>query len=119
MTTTFLGRKDYEAAIAATRDERMKWWREARFGMFIHYGLYALYGRGEWVMLLENIPAAEYIDGEGYLTTSRSGAMLIVRGTGTVVASLWRCGKEAQESAATKRERNGREEAWRGAAATQ
>ena len=23
------------------RDERMKWWREARFGMFIHWGVYA------------------------------------------------------------------------------
>jgi alpha-L-fucosidase len=27
-----------------TRDERMKWWREARFGMFIHWGDYALWG---------------------------------------------------------------------------
>ncbi|MGF7082902.1 alpha-L-fucosidase, partial [Mucilaginibacter sp. UYCu711] len=26
---------------ALTRDERMKWWREARFGMFIHWGDYA------------------------------------------------------------------------------
>ena len=24
------------------RDQRMKWWREARFGMFIHWGLYAV-----------------------------------------------------------------------------
>ncbi len=24
------------------RDERMKWWREARFGMFIHWGIYAV-----------------------------------------------------------------------------
>jgi alpha-L-fucosidase len=60
VSTTYQCRKSYEAAIAATRDERMKWWREARFGMFIHYGLYALYGREEWVMLLENIPTAEY-----------------------------------------------------------
>ena len=60
MATTFQGRKEYEAATAATRDARMKWWREARFGMFVHYGLYALYGREEWVMLLENIPVADY-----------------------------------------------------------
>ena len=52
--------KDYEEATAATRDERMAWWREARFGMFVHYGVYALYGRNEWVMALENIPVAEY-----------------------------------------------------------
>ena len=42
------------------RDARMQWWRQARFGMFVHYGLYALYGRNEWVMALENIPVAEY-----------------------------------------------------------
>jgi alpha-L-fucosidase len=55
-----LCKSDYEAAIAATRDERMAWFRKARFGMFIHYGIYALYGRNEWVMALENIPVAEY-----------------------------------------------------------
>ncbi len=40
--------------------ERMAWFHEARFGMFIHWGLYSLLGRGEWVMLEERIPAAEY-----------------------------------------------------------
>jgi hypothetical protein len=29
------------------RDQRMQWWREARFGMFIHWGLYAI-PAGEW-----------------------------------------------------------------------
>ena len=43
-----------------TRPERMAWWREARFGMFVHYGLYAQVGRNEWVMSLENYPIAEY-----------------------------------------------------------
>jgi len=38
----------------------MKWFHEARFGMFIHFGLYSLLGRGEWVMSEERIPAAEY-----------------------------------------------------------
>ena len=51
---------DYEAAIAATRDERMRWWREARFGMFVHFGLYAQLGRNEWAMACENIPPQEY-----------------------------------------------------------
>jgi len=32
-----------------TRDERMSWWRDARFGMFIHWGLYAI-PAGEWPM---------------------------------------------------------------------
>ena len=52
------------------RDERMRWWREARFGMFIHWGLYAVpageyKGKrseriGEWIMEWANIPRAEY-----------------------------------------------------------
>ncbi|GAG26198.1 unnamed protein product, partial [marine sediment metagenome] len=36
------------------------WFREARFGMFIHYGLYSLLGRHEWVMCYERIPKEEY-----------------------------------------------------------
>ncbi len=40
--------------------ERTQWFREARFGMFIHFGLYALLERGEWVMYREGIPVGEY-----------------------------------------------------------
>jgi len=39
--------------------ERMKWFNEARFGMFIHWGLYSIPARGEWVMLLERIAPEE------------------------------------------------------------
>jgi len=38
----------------------MRWWHDARFGMFIHWGLYAQLGRHEWVMNRERIPLAEY-----------------------------------------------------------
>jgi alpha-L-fucosidase len=58
------------AANDTQRDERMRWWREARFGMFIHWGLYAVpageyHGLrskdiGEWIMSWANIPRAEY-----------------------------------------------------------
>ena len=51
-------------------DARMQWWREARFGMFIHWGLYAVpageyqgkqvKGIGEWIMTHANIPRDEY-----------------------------------------------------------
>jgi alpha-L-fucosidase len=58
--TDLMCKTDYEKAMADTRDARMAWFREARFGMFIHYGIYALYGRNEWVMALENVPKAEY-----------------------------------------------------------
>jgi alpha-L-fucosidase len=42
------------------RARRLKWFREARFGMFIHWGLYAQLGRHEWVMNRERIPIADY-----------------------------------------------------------
>lgn len=41
-------------------EQRIKWWNEARFGMFIHYGLYSVLGRHEWVMNRERIPVEEY-----------------------------------------------------------
>ncbi len=55
-----LSRSEYEEKTAASRDERMKWWREARFGMFVHFGLYATLGRHEWAMAQENFPINEY-----------------------------------------------------------
>jgi alpha-L-fucosidase len=44
----------------SNRAERMKWWKAARFGMFIHFGVYSTIGRHEWVMEDEGIPVAEY-----------------------------------------------------------
>jgi alpha-L-fucosidase len=59
-------RQDY----GLTHEERMQWWRDAKFGMFIHWGLYAVPagtykgqqvpGIGEWIMRNANIPVAEY-----------------------------------------------------------
>src|SRR5580658_9868252 len=48
------------AGDASDRERRMQWWHEARFGMFIHWGLYSVVGRHEWVMEDEGIPVAEY-----------------------------------------------------------
>ena len=55
---------------AEARDARMKWWREARFGMFIHWGASTVFdgtykgqkvdGFGEWIMAKAEIPIAEY-----------------------------------------------------------
>jgi alpha-L-fucosidase len=50
----------FAAGGEADREARMKWWHEARFGMFIHWGLYSVLGRHEWVMEDEGIPVAEY-----------------------------------------------------------
>jgi alpha-L-fucosidase len=52
----------------AERDKRMEWWREARLGMFIHWGLYAVpagqwngkTGYGEWIREEAHIPVDEY-----------------------------------------------------------
>jgi alpha-L-fucosidase len=41
-------------------EERMRWFHKARFGMFIHWGLYALHGQGEWAMRRQRIPFDEY-----------------------------------------------------------
>ena len=48
------------AGVIADRERRMKWWHEAKFGMFIHWGLYSVLGRHEWVMESEGISATEY-----------------------------------------------------------
>ena len=47
-------------ALAADRERRMKWWHDARFGMFIHWGAYSAWGRHEWAMENEAIPVTEY-----------------------------------------------------------
>src|SRR5712664_1760392 len=39
---------------------RIAWWREAKFGLFMHWGVYSIPGRGEWVQWNEQIPVNEY-----------------------------------------------------------
>ena len=42
------------------RAASLAWFRDAKFGLFMHYGVYSLIGRGEWVMFHEKIRVAEY-----------------------------------------------------------
>ncbi len=42
------------------KEARLAWWTEARFGMFIHWGIYAQAARHEWVKKNERIPDQEY-----------------------------------------------------------
>lgn len=59
-----------EPETAAAHDARMKWWREAKFGLFIHWGLYSvpagvwngkqIGGTGEWIMHTAKIPVKDY-----------------------------------------------------------
>ena len=39
---------------------RIAWWRDAKFGLFMHWGVYSIPGRGEWVQWNEQIPVNEY-----------------------------------------------------------
>lgn len=41
-------------------ERRIRWWHEAKFGMFIHWGLYSVIGRHEWAMEVEGIPIPQY-----------------------------------------------------------
>ena len=46
--------------VVEERTKRTEWYRDARFGMFIHWGLYSIPARGEWVRSVEEIPHEEY-----------------------------------------------------------
>ena len=54
------GNKRKAADAMAARDEKLKWFRAARFGMFIHWGVYSVIKRGTWIRHRERIPADEY-----------------------------------------------------------
>ncbi len=68
-------------------DTRMAWWRDARFGMFIHWGLYAIPAgewdgkttHGEWIMNTAQIPVSQYEPFRGRFNPSRFDAREWVR----------------------------------------
>ncbi len=59
---------DYLQESRSQYDARMKWWSDARFGMFIHWGLYSIpagewkgnTNHAEWIRTTAQIPIAEY-----------------------------------------------------------
>jgi alpha-L-fucosidase len=46
--------------VPAERLAAREWYRDARFGLFVHWGVYSLLGQGEWVMQNQKIPAPTY-----------------------------------------------------------
>jgi len=70
MSLTTTAQKNYLTESKSDKDARMDWWRDATFGMFIHWGAYAVpagiykekpvKGIGEWIMHNSNIPIPEY-----------------------------------------------------------
>jgi alpha-L-fucosidase len=66
--------------------QRIAWWREARFGMFMHWGVYSIPGRGEWVQFAEQLPVDEYaklagqfhpehFDADAWASIAKAGGM--------------------------------------------
>ncbi|MDP2336993.1 MAG: alpha-L-fucosidase [Bacteroidota bacterium] len=49
-----------KATLPEQNNSKIQWWQEAKFGMFIHWGVYSAPGRGEWLMYQEHIPFSEY-----------------------------------------------------------
>lgn len=41
-------------------EEDIRWWRDAKFGLFIHWGIYSVIGKGEWAYFNEKIGEEEY-----------------------------------------------------------
>jgi alpha-L-fucosidase len=86
-----------QAVEGEVKEDKMTWWREARFGMFIHWGVYSVPGgvykgydqkRGgtEWIMNRMKIPVAEYqayakefnpvkFDAEAWVKTAKDAGM--------------------------------------------
>jgi alpha-L-fucosidase len=56
----------------------VQWFRDARYGLFLHYGLYSLLGRHEWVQFREKISVAEYEKLKERFTAENFDAMAIV-----------------------------------------
>jgi alpha-L-fucosidase len=52
--------KERNITMKQVSPEGLKWFQDARFSMFIHWGLYSILARGEWVMHQEKIPVPEY-----------------------------------------------------------
>lgn len=56
------------------REAAVAWFREARYGLFLHYGLYSLLGRQEWVQQRERIRVADYAQLAPHFTAERFDA---------------------------------------------
>lgn len=59
------------------RAANLEWFKDAKYGMFIHYGLYSLLEKGEWVQLRDTIPVAEYAKLKDQFDASNFDADLI------------------------------------------
>jgi alpha-L-fucosidase len=56
------------------RSANLSWFKDAKFGLFIHYGLYSILEKGEWVQLRDTIPVAEYAQLKDRFTAEKFNA---------------------------------------------
>ena len=54
--------------------EDMQWWRNAKFGLFIHYGLYSVLGKGEWALFNQMMDIDEYAKLKNQFTCEKYNA---------------------------------------------
>ena len=53
--------EDYnELYLENPREANLTWFKDSKFGMFIHYGLYSQLEKGEWIQLRDTIEVSEY-----------------------------------------------------------
>lgn len=68
------------------RTEAIQWFKDAKFGMFVHWGLFSLLGDGEWVLNNRNIPFKNYrllektfnpidFDADKWVSMAKAGGM--------------------------------------------
>ncbi len=57
---TFSGFLGEDAEDLRLSEDDIRWWRDAKLGLFIHWGVYSVIGKGEWAYFNEKIPAEEY-----------------------------------------------------------
>ena len=80
------GQAQISAETGENKNDRLAWWRDAKFGLFIHWGIYAIPGRGEWVQWNEQIPLEEYakladqfnptkFDADAWASTAKAAGM--------------------------------------------
>jgi len=60
VSTIFAGSSRETTKSKPDRHSFMQWWRDARFGMFIHWGIYSVPAKGEWYMTNAQVPIKDY-----------------------------------------------------------
>ena len=76
-----------------TYERRTAWFTQARFGLFLHWGLYAIPARGEWVRSVERIPSGDYDPLMAELTPATAMYSLTVAVTCRSAMNGWQIGR--------------------------